>query len=102
MIADGRTVSEVAKDWGVRRRTMHRWLARYEGEGLEGPDDSSHRPAPDAWAGAEEQLMTGPNGTAARVIADETRSAESVHGLSTLEPDLRSNGLGRKSARLEG
>jgi transposase len=36
VIADGRTVSEVAKDWGVCRRTMHRWLERYEGEGLEG------------------------------------------------------------------
>ena len=36
VLAEGRTVSEVASDWGVSRRTMHRWLARYEGEGLEG------------------------------------------------------------------
>jgi transposase-like protein len=28
VIADGRTVSEVAKDWGVSRQTMHAWLAR--------------------------------------------------------------------------
>jgi transposase InsO family protein len=45
VIGDGRTVSEVAKDWGVSRRTMHRWLVRYEGDGLEGLNNRSHRPA---------------------------------------------------------
>jgi transposase-like protein len=30
VIADGRTVSEVASEWGVCRRTTHRWLAQYE------------------------------------------------------------------------
>ena len=35
VIGDGRTVSEVATDWGVSRRTMHRWLVRYEGDGLD-------------------------------------------------------------------
>ncbi len=45
VIGDGRTVSEVATDWGVCRRTMHRWLAQYEAEGLEGLSDRSHRPA---------------------------------------------------------
>ena len=45
VIGDGRTVSEVSGDWGVSRRTMHRWLARYEGDGLEGLKDRSHRPA---------------------------------------------------------
>src|SRR2546429_146810 len=44
VIADGRTVSEVASDCGVCRRTMHRWLAHYEAEGLEGLSDRSHRP----------------------------------------------------------
>ena len=44
VLADGRTVSEVAGQWSVSRRTMHRWLARYEGEGLEGLGDRSHRP----------------------------------------------------------
>jgi transposase-like protein len=39
VIADGRTESEVAKDWGVCRRTIHRWPARYEGDGLEGVGD---------------------------------------------------------------
>src|ERR1700682_6101680 len=45
VIGDGRTVSEVAKDCGVSRRTMHRWLLRYEGDGLEGLNNRSHRPA---------------------------------------------------------
>ena len=44
VIAEGRTVSEVASEWGVCRQTMHRWLARYEGEGLEGLDNRSSRP----------------------------------------------------------
>jgi transposase len=37
-------VLEVAGQWGVNRRTVHRWLARYEAEGLEGLPDRSHRP----------------------------------------------------------
>ena len=45
VIADGRIVTEVAKDWGVSRQTMHGWLARYEEEGLEGLNNRSHRPA---------------------------------------------------------
>jgi len=45
VIHDGLTVGEVARDWDVSRRTMHRWLARYEGDGLEGLNNRSHRPA---------------------------------------------------------
>src|SRR5438270_1398340 len=45
VIGDGRTVSEVATVWGVSRRTMLRWLLRYEGDGLEGLNNRSHRPA---------------------------------------------------------
>ena len=45
VIADGRTVSEVASEWGACRQTMHRWLARYEDEGFEGLGDRSSRPA---------------------------------------------------------
>ena len=44
VIADGRTVTEVASDWGVSRQTMHDWLARYEAEGLEGLNNRSRRP----------------------------------------------------------
>ena len=45
VLADGRTVSEVASQWEVSPRTLHRWLVRYEDAGLEGLGDRSHRPA---------------------------------------------------------
>jgi transposase InsO family protein len=45
VLADGRTVSEVASEWGVCRQTMHRWLARYEDDGMEGLGNRSSRPA---------------------------------------------------------
>ena len=44
VLSEGRTVMEVASQWGVSRRTLHRWLARYEADGLEGLPDRSHRP----------------------------------------------------------
>jgi transposase len=44
VVADGRTVTEVAGEWKVSRQTLHSWLARYEAEGLEGLADRSHRP----------------------------------------------------------
>jgi transposase InsO family protein len=45
VISEGRAVMEAASQWGVSRRTVHRWLARYEVDGLEGLPDRSHRPA---------------------------------------------------------
>ena len=44
VLAQGRTVKEVAADWAVSRQTLHAWLARYEAQGLEGLADRSHRP----------------------------------------------------------
>ena len=44
VIADGETVTEVAARFGVARKTVHAWLARYEAGGLEGLADRSHRP----------------------------------------------------------
>jgi transposase InsO family protein len=44
VIAEGRSVTEVAAQWRVSRQTLHAWLARYEVEGLEGLSDRSHRP----------------------------------------------------------
>jgi transposase InsO family protein len=44
VIADGRTITEVAAAWGVSRQTLHAWLARYESGGLEELADRSHRP----------------------------------------------------------
>jgi transposase InsO family protein len=45
VLSDGRTVTEVARDWEVSRQTVHAWLARYEREGMEGMGNRSHRPA---------------------------------------------------------
>jgi transposase InsO family protein len=45
VIAEGRTVSQAASEWGVCRQTLHRWLARYEADGLEGLGNRSSRPA---------------------------------------------------------
>ncbi len=44
VIADGRSVVEVAGQWGVSRQTLHAWLAHYEAEGLAGLANRSHRP----------------------------------------------------------
>ena len=44
VISDGGSVTEVAARFGVHRKTLHGWLARYEAAGLEGLSDRSHRP----------------------------------------------------------
>ena len=44
VLSDGRTVTEVARDWAVSRQTVHAWLARYEREGMEGMGNRSQRP----------------------------------------------------------
>lgn len=43
VISDGETVTEVAARFGVRRQTVHDWLAKYEAGGLENLGDRSHR-----------------------------------------------------------
>ena len=45
VIGDGLTVSQAAEKTGVARQTLHRWLARYEAQGLDGLADRSHRRA---------------------------------------------------------
>lgn len=44
VIADGETITDVAARFGVARKTVHVWLAKYEAGGLEGLGDGSHRP----------------------------------------------------------
>ncbi len=43
VISDGETVTDVAARFGVTRKTVHGWLARYEAGGLEDLGDRSHR-----------------------------------------------------------
>ena len=44
VIGEGETVKAVAARFGVARKTVHVWLARYEAGGLENLGDRSHRP----------------------------------------------------------
>jgi transposase InsO family protein len=44
VISDGATVTDVAARFGVARKTVHAWLAKYEAGGLENLKDRSHRP----------------------------------------------------------
>src|SRR4051812_8442100 len=44
VLADGETVTSVAARFGVSRKTLHVWLARYEAGGLDDLGDRSHRP----------------------------------------------------------
>ena len=44
VLSDGRSVSEVAEQWGVSRQSVHAWLRRYEDFGLAGLEARSRRP----------------------------------------------------------
>ena len=83
VLADGRTVSEVASQWSVSRRTLHRWLGRYEGDGLEGLGDRSHRPAH-----CPHQMPA-----AIEVMVLEMRRAHAYWGARRIAFELRRKGL---------
>jgi transposase InsO family protein len=44
VIAEGREVTDVARQFGVSRQTLHAWLVRYEADGLAGLAPRSRRP----------------------------------------------------------
>jgi len=44
VIRDGIPIVQVAHRFGVSRQAVHRWLRRYEDQGLGGLVDRSHRP----------------------------------------------------------
>jgi transposase InsO family protein len=44
VIRDGVSIVQVAHRFGVSRQAVHRWLRRYEDQGLAGLVDQSHRP----------------------------------------------------------
>jgi transposase len=79
VIAEGRTVTEVAAQWKVSRQTLHAWLARYEAEGLEGLADRSRRPV-----GCPHQM---PAALEARVL--EMRRAHPFWGPRRILAELR-------------
>src|SRR5215831_6586301 len=48
-VLSGAPVIEVAERYGVIRQTVHRWMARYRAEGLDGLADRSHAPRHHPW-----------------------------------------------------
>jgi transposase InsO family protein len=48
-VLSGTPVIEVADRYGVVRQTVHRWMARYRAEGLDGLADRSHAPKKHPW-----------------------------------------------------
>ena len=53
-VLSGTPVIEVAERYGVARQTVHRWMARYRAEGLDGLADRSHAPRQHPWRIAAE------------------------------------------------
>src|SRR5215470_240568 len=53
-VLSGTPVVEVAERYGVVRQTVHRWMARYRAEGLDGLADRSHAPRQHPWRIAAE------------------------------------------------
>jgi transposase InsO family protein len=48
-VLSGTPVIEVAERYGVARQTVHRWLARYKADAMEGLADRSHAPQHHPW-----------------------------------------------------
>jgi transposase InsO family protein len=59
VVADGRSVSEVAQAWGTSRQSVHTWLRQYEDGGLAGLAPRSTRPGscPHQMPGVVEALV---------------------------------------------
>jgi transposase-like protein len=81
VIYEGRTVMDVAGQWGVNRRRVHRWLAKYEARGLQVLPDRSHRPerCPHQMAAElEVRLSTFSGSQAQRKPIKESPSAKAI------------------------
>ena len=95
VLADGETVMSVAARFGVSRKTVHQWLARYEAGGLGGLADRSHRPVscPHQMPAEVEVVL------AELRLAHPTRSCSST--TETNSYALRSESVPARSARSE-
>src|SRR5579885_265426 len=83
VIADGETVTGVAARFGVSRKTVHVWLAKYEAGGLDGLADWSQRP------GSCPHQMPAP----AEVALVELRLAHPAWGPRRLSFELGKRGM---------
>src|SRR5215469_17190257 len=48
-VLSGIPVIGVAERYGVARQTVHRWMVRYQADGIEGLTDRSHAPKAHPW-----------------------------------------------------
>jgi transposase len=48
-VLSGIPVTEVAERYGVARQTVHRWMSRYEADGISGLAERSHAPKQHPW-----------------------------------------------------
>lgn len=83
VIQDGETVTDVAARFGVRRQTVHVWLARYEASGLEGLGNGSHRPR-----SCPHQMSA-----AAEVLVEQLRRAHPFWGPRRIAFELGKHGV---------
>lgn len=100
VIKDGYCVSEVAAKVKVSRQTLYKWLADYEGGGLEGLRDRSHRPhhVPHQLDGAREAAiiamrLSHPRWGPVRIAHELERTGVEPPSLMTIHRVLARRGL---------
>lgn len=106
VIADGRSVTEVARQWGVSRQSVHAELRRYEDAGFEGLAVRSRRPVscPHQMSGEVEAWVlelrrANPGRGPRRILYELGRSGGSVPSRSAIYRCLVRAGLIDPQAR---
>jgi hypothetical protein len=90
-VIDGVSKSQVARECGASRQSVHSWVIRYEALGLPGLADRSRRP------------LTSPNELPPTVVGDGLRTAPhlSTLGRSTHRPRVDTPWCGRATVAVE-
>jgi putative transposase len=98
---EGMSISELAEIHGVSRKTIYKWLERYEGEGLEGLSDLSRRPhhsprqvsaeVESAIVAARQRWKWGPGKLRVKLIQQD--SSQQWPAVSTIAAVLKAKGL---------
>ena len=111
VLAKEDTVVDLAEEYGVARKTIYKWLKRYEKRGLTGLVDESRRPHSSPMKTSaelaleivqlkKEHLRWGPK-KIATVLAKRHPEDESVPSIVTIQRVLRGVGLMKRSRRRE-
>jgi putative transposase len=98
---DGLSISELAEINGVSRKTIYKWLERYEGQGLEGLSDRSRRPhdspsqvsaeVESAIVAARQRWKWGPGKLRVKLLQQD--STQQWPAVSTIAAVLKAKGL---------